>query len=78
MKKKEDSGVEEFEEIPFIVALLTMIDYAILSFVGHIRDFLRKHNFEVSYLKKENEKLQVCGRINNTHQQFRTFVVEIS
>ena len=39
-------------------------DFLIKASVGHIRDFLRKHNFEVSYLKKENEKLQVCYKYN--------------
>ena len=33
---------EDFEEIPFLVSIGTMIGYAILTFIGHIRDFLRK------------------------------------
>ena len=51
---------EEFEEIPGWVALLTMINYALLTVLGHIRDFLRDWKLTVSYIKTESAKMKVC------------------
>jgi hypothetical protein len=57
--EKRAADVEEFEEIPFHAAVMTFVGYAILTLIGHIRNFLRKHNFETSYIKKENVKNKV-------------------
>ena len=56
MTQKHD---EEFEKIPFIVAVLTVINYAIVTLAGHIRDFLRKIGVETSKIKQENDKMKV-------------------
>ena len=50
---------EEFAEIPFVVAVMTMINYVILTLVGHVRDFLRLRGFEQSLIKQENAKMKV-------------------
>ena len=50
---------EEFEEIPFLVAVLTMVNYAIMTLAGHMRDFLRKIGVETSKIKQENDKMKV-------------------
>ena len=60
---------EEFEEIPFIVAILTMINYAILTAAGHIRDIMRSSGLENSRVKQENIKMKVWAPINRWFAQ---------
>ena len=50
---------EEFEPIPFVVAVMTMLNYAILTSIGYLRDFLRKYGIEKNKVKVESPKLKV-------------------
>ena len=49
---------EEFEEIPIFAAIFTMINYAILTTLAHVRDFLRNHGFESFKGKKDLLKVR--------------------
>ena len=53
-------GLQEvFEETPTWVALFTMISYAILFVLGHIRDFLISIRVIKNGSSKESSKLKV-------------------
>ena len=39
-------SMESFEETPLLVAIVTYISYGVLIIFGHIRELLRKCNFE--------------------------------
>ena len=56
----EHAPHEEFEEIPFLGAVMTMLNYALLTIIAHIRDFLRKVGIEAAKVKVENPKNKVC------------------
>lgn len=43
---KNSHNFESFEETPLLIAVLTYLAYAILIVIGHMRDFLRRWNFE--------------------------------
>jgi len=38
--------LDQFEETPLIIAVLTYLGYAVLIVVGHLRDFMRNWNIE--------------------------------
>ena len=50
---------EEFEEAPLFMAAMTMLNYALLTLFGYMRDFLREHGYGASTLKHEKENQQV-------------------
>ena len=52
---------EDFEEVPLFVAMLTMVNYAILTAFGYLRDFMRARNWEPSMLKVEKANQLVCS-----------------
>ncbi|XP_074631166.1 serine palmitoyltransferase 2-like [Acropora palmata] len=51
----KDSFVEEFEDTPFQVAVLTYLSYFFLILFGYLRDFMRKYGLERSKAPKESE-----------------------
>ena len=54
LKEFKDSFVEEFEDTPFQVAVLTYLSYFFLILFGYLRDFLRKYGLEKSKAPKEH------------------------
>ncbi|KAK2553864.1 Serine palmitoyltransferase 2 [Acropora cervicornis] len=50
----KDSFVEEFEDTPFQVAVLTYLSYFFLILFGYLRDFMRKYGLERSKAPKES------------------------
>lgn len=59
VKLGEGRFQEEFEETPLWISVMTMIGYGILFVFGHIRDFLRKMQWEKSLIPKEAENMKV-------------------
>lgn len=53
LKDFKESFVEEFEDTPFQVAVLTYLSYFFLILFGYLRDFMRKHGLERSKAPKE-------------------------
>lgn len=51
----KNTDIELFEETPMWVAVVTMIGYAILFVVGHLRDFMRKYGLTTSKTPKEHK-----------------------
>ena len=43
-----------------VVAVMTMINYALLTLFGYLRDFMRARRWESSKLKEEKENMLVC------------------
>lgn len=54
LREFKDSFVEEFEDTPFQVAVLTYLSYFFLILFGYLRDFLRKYGLEKSKAPKEH------------------------
>ena len=54
LKDFKDSFVEEFEDTPFQVAVLTYLSYFFLILFGYLRDFMRKYGLERSKAPKES------------------------
>ena len=53
LKEFKESFVEEFEDTPFQVAVLTYLSYFFLILFGYLRDFMRKYGLERSKAPKE-------------------------
>ena len=53
LKEFKESFVEEFEDTPFQVAVLTYLSYIFLILFGYLRDFMRKYDLERSKAPKE-------------------------
>lgn len=53
LKDFKESFVEEFEDTPFQVAVLTYLSYFFLILFGYLRDFMRKYGLERSKAPKE-------------------------
>uniref|UniRef100_A0A6Q2YMK2 serine C-palmitoyltransferase n=1 Tax=Esox lucius TaxID=8010 RepID=A0A6Q2YMK2_ESOLU len=47
--------VEQFEETPLVVAVLTYMGYGILTIFGYLRDFLRDWGFEKCHVARERD-----------------------
>uniref|UniRef100_A0A8C7FLV0 Serine palmitoyltransferase, long chain base subunit 2b n=1 Tax=Oncorhynchus kisutch TaxID=8019 RepID=A0A8C7FLV0_ONCKI len=48
--------VEQFEETPLLVAVLTYMGYGILTIFGYLRDFLRHWGMEKCHVAREREE----------------------
>uniref|UniRef100_A0A8K9Y2Y1 Serine palmitoyltransferase, long chain base subunit 2b n=1 Tax=Oncorhynchus mykiss TaxID=8022 RepID=A0A8K9Y2Y1_ONCMY len=48
--------VEQFEETPLLVAVLTYVGYGILTIFGYLRDFLRHWGMEKCHVAREREE----------------------
>ena len=53
LKEFKESFVEDFEDTPFQVAVLTYLSYFLLIIFGYLRDFMRKYGLEKSKAPKE-------------------------
>lgn len=53
LKEFKETFVEEFEDTPFQVAVLTYLSYFFLILFGYLRDFMRKYGLERSKAPKE-------------------------
>jgi serine palmitoyltransferase len=53
LKEFKEFFVEEFEDTPFQVAVLTYLSYFFLILFGYLRDFMRKYGLERSKAPKE-------------------------
>lgn len=53
LKDFKESFVEEFEDTPFQVAVLTYLSYFFLILFGYLRDFMRKYGLERSKAPRE-------------------------
>lgn len=53
LKSLKSFFVEEFEDTPFQVAVLTYLSYFFLILFGYLRDFMRKYGLERSKAPKE-------------------------
>ena len=51
--------VEQFEETPLLVAVLTYVGYGILTIFGYLRDFLRHWGMEKCHVAREREEQKV-------------------
>ncbi|NP_001158603.1 Serine palmitoyltransferase 2 [Oncorhynchus mykiss] len=48
--------VEQFEETPLLVAVLTYVGYGILTIFGYLRDFLRNWGVENCHVARERDE----------------------
>lgn len=53
LKNFKETFVEDFEDTPYPVAVLTYLSYFILILFGYLRDFMRKYGLERSKAPKE-------------------------
>ena len=61
LKEFKETFVEEFEDTPFQVAVLTYLSYFFLILFGYLRDFMRKYGLERSRAPKEyGNKVRKC------------------
>ena len=80
LKEFKESFVEEFEDTPFQVAVLTYLSYFFLILFGYLRDFMRKYGLERSKAPKEygNKVSFVRKRLDWFHYRLESPIISRS